>query len=259
MLVDHQDEAEVTARGFTILELLIVLGLTLAIAGALATLVQPARAAFDRVPAELDQQQRGRTAIDVLSQALRSASRNISASDPASGGNLFGSLTVAVPIAAGAQGALAVDQPGNAGAITLATTPCPNVKDVCGFVAGAVALITDAQDHHDVFTIASTLAGARSLTPNHPLSQFYPAGSRIAEVEQYTFSLALQPDGSLTLIRETAAGAIQPVIDFVSDLGFTVSGSEVGIVVRVQASTESLRRVVVDRVFRTSIRLRNAS
>jgi len=159
----------------------IVLGLTLAIAGALATIVEPARAAFDRVPAELDLQQRGRTAIEVLSQALRSAINNVTLSDPGADG-LFGTLTVTVPF----------------------STP--------------------------------------GIAP-----------------ERYIFRLAAQPDGSYSLIRETSAGAIQPVIDFVSALSFSVSGAEVNVVVRLQASTASLRRVITERVFRSSVRMRNAS
>ena len=39
------------------------------------------------------------------------------------------------------------------------------------------------------------------------------------EIDQYTFSLADQADGSRSLIRRTAAGAIQPMVDFVSVAG----------------------------------------
>src|SRR5262245_38598259 len=67
--------------GFTLLELLIALGLTLVVAGVVANAVPPARAAFDRVPADIDTQQRGRMAIDVLSQALRSAGRDVAATN----------------------------------------------------------------------------------------------------------------------------------------------------------------------------------
>lgn len=169
------------SRGFTVIELLISLAIVMMLAGALASIAEPARAAFDRVPAELDLQQRGRTATDVLSQALRSTIDGVTVGDPNADGE-FGSLKVTVPIAGQAVG-----------------------------------------------------------------------------VEQYTFRLAAQPDGSFSLIRETSAGAIQPVIDFVSSLGFTVSGSEVDIVVRLQAETAAMRRSIPERVFRSSIRLRNAS
>ena len=56
--------------GFTVIELLIALAIVTLLAGALAGVAQPAREVFDRVPAELDLQQRGRTAIDVMSNAV---------------------------------------------------------------------------------------------------------------------------------------------------------------------------------------------
>lgn len=242
-------------RGFTVIELLIAMVITLLIAGALAQSVPPARAAFDRVPAELDLQQRGRTAINLLAQTLRSAI----AIDADSSSGTVATLTVIAPTVAGAQGVLDVDQPGGGGAITLATSPCPNVKDVCGFTPGMFVAFTDATGASEVFAVASTNVGARKLVPDRMLPQAYPAGSAIAEIEQYTFSLAGQADGSFSLMRETAAGAVQPIVDSVSALSFTVSGRQIEIAVSVQAATESLRRVLAQRVFRTSIALRNVS
>ncbi len=262
-------------RGFTVTELLIALAIVLLIAGALAQAVEPARAVFERVPAELDLQQRGRSAIDVIAQAVRSAGKNVAATnalgafsdivpavsvtDPEESGDAFATLTVIVPAANGAQGVLAADQSTDAAPLTLATTPCPNVKDVCGFNPGMTAVITDGTGHHDVFIVASTVVGSRRLTADRVLSQPYPIGSAVVEIDQHTFSLAGQTDGSFSLIRETAAGAIQPVVDFVTALSFTISGDQVDVALSVQAATESLRRVLADRVFRMSIRLRNAS
>jgi Tfp pilus assembly protein PilW len=235
-----------------VIEMLIALTIVLLISGALANVAQPARAAFDRVPAELDVEQRGRTAIWVLSQAIRSA---ISISDVSHAGDAVATLTVRVPVEAGAQGVLAANQSGTA--MILATTPCPNLKDVCGFTPGSAALVTDDQHRDDVFIVASTAPGARQLAADRSLSHAYPAGSTVVEIEQSTFSLASQADGSFSLIRETAAGAVQPVVDFVSNLSFVVSGAQVNIALSVQAPTESLRRVLASRVFRTSITLRN--
>src|ERR1051325_3455490 len=88
--VDGANEAAVThlratryggQGGFTLIELLIAVAITLLIAGAWAGVRPAARAAFDRLPAELEMQQRGRTAIDTLSQALRAANR-ISVANP---------------------------------------------------------------------------------------------------------------------------------------------------------------------------------
>jgi type II secretory pathway pseudopilin PulG len=260
-------------RGFTVIELLIALAIVMLLAGALAGVVAPARAVFDRVPAELDLQQRGRTAIDVISTALRSAGKTGTAtneagalaiilpafalSDPDESGDAFSTLTVTTPAVNGAEGILAADQAGAFAALTLGITLCPNVREVCGFNPGTTAIITDGAGHHDLFEVASTEVGARMLTADRGFSQAYPAGSAVIEIDQHTFSLSAQPDGSLSLIRETAAGAIQPVVDGVASLVFHASGHQVDIAVTVQAATESLRRVLEDRVFRTSVHLRN--
>lgn len=261
--------------GFTIIELLIAMTITLLVAGALAGVAPSARAAFDRVPAELDLQQRGRTAIDVLSQAIRSAGKNVgellptvSGSEPDASG-AFTELTVIVPIADAAQGVLSDDQSGPGAAMTLATGHCPNVKDVCGFTSGTTAVIADGTGNYDVFSIAATNAGARRVTPASALSRSYPAGAVVVEVDRFTFSLALQPDGSQSLVRRTAAGAVQPIVDFVSALSFDVTGRDapagffrlehVAVSIRIEPPTDVLRRLITDRVFRTSIRLRNAS
>lgn len=278
------DRFAASTRGFTVIELLVVLGIVMSIAGVVARMVPPARVAFDRVPAELELQQRGRTAIDVLSEAMRSSGRDVvanaglgqlsallpavSVTNPTSE-NVFGSMTVIAPAVDGAQGIVAVDQASPGAPIVLSSGPCPNVSDVCGFVPGATVVIVGEDGIHDWFTVAATLAGARSLTPDRPLSRAYPAASVIVEVDSSTFRLAPQANGSTSLIRETAAGAIQPVVDFIADLAFEVQGEEVpagffrpslvDVTVRVQAQTESTRRLVSDRVFKTSVRLRNAS
>jgi prepilin-type N-terminal cleavage/methylation domain-containing protein len=157
--------------GFTVLELLIAMTVVLLLAGALASAAPSARQVFDRVPAELDQQQRGRTAIDSISQMVRSATSVGDAGDLAT-------LTVVTPVVNGG-------------------------------------------------------------------------------IEQYTYRLASQADGSHSLIRETAAGAVQPMVDFVTDLSFTIAGNRVDVSLTVEAATTSLRKVLSNRVFKTSVRIRN--
>jgi prepilin-type N-terminal cleavage/methylation domain-containing protein len=253
----------VGSGGFSIIELLIAMTIMLLLSGAIAGLAQPARAAFDRVPAELELHQRGRTAIDALSQALRAASPM-----PGEPGS-FSELTILVPVPDAAQGVLSSNQAGPGAALTLGMEQCPNVKDVCGFIAGITTLITHPDGYYDVFSIASVSAGARSITPAGALSQSYPSGAAVSEIDHLTFRLAEQPDGSYSLIRETAAGAIQPIVDFVSELSFDVTGrvvdevffqsEQINVRMIVEPHSEALRSVIGARVFRTSIRLRNAS
>jgi hypothetical protein len=213
-------------------------------------------------------------AIEVLAQAVRAAGRTVASTsvlgplselipvvsvDLPDESGAFTSMTVIAPVANAAEGVLASDQLSPGGSITLAVAPCPNVKDVCGFTAGAAAVIADADGHYDVFIVSSTSPGLRRLTPNHALSHAYGAGAMVAEVEQSTFSLVPQPDGSSSLTRVTAAGASQPIADFFSALTFALGSRQVDITLSAEAPTEVLRRAIGSRVFRTSIRLRNVS
>ena len=271
-----------TSTGFSIIELLVAMTITMLIAGAIAGVAPQARAAFDRAPADLDLQQRGRTAIDVLSQALRSAGTNVA--DTESLGVLrdllptvsvsgevepgvFTELTVILPVRDAAQATLDADQAAAGGAMTLSTAHCPNIKDVCGFTSGSTTVVADGGGHFDVFSIAATNVAARQLIPAQMLSRAYPEGAVLVEVDRFVFSVKEQPDGSYSLIRKTAAGAVQPLVDFVSGLAFDVTGrtaaagffqiEQVGVWLSVEAPSDLLRRVVPDRVFRTSVRLRN--
>ena len=271
-------------KGFTLVELLIAMTITLLIAGAIAGVTPAARAAFERVPAELDSQQRGRMAIGALSQAIRSAGQDVAATSslgrlsdllPAVSvseedeSGAFGQLTAIVPVAGAAQGVLSEDQSAPAAAIALRIDRCPNVGDLCGFSPGSTAVIADGAGNFDVFTIAAVNAAARLVTPESALSGSYPAGAVMVEVDQFTFGLAEQPDGSYSLVRTTAAGAVQPVVDFVNGLSFEVIGQDVtagffqiqqvNVWLSVEPSTDALRGAMPDRVFRSSIRLRNVS
>lgn len=262
------------SQGFTVVELLVALAIVMSIGGLLSQVVEPGRAAFDRVPAELDLHQRGRTAIDVITRAVRSAGADVvvtsalgsfaeilpsvALSDPDASGERFATLTVMAPVVNGAQGTLETDQAGASASLTLATTTCPNVKQVCGFNPGMTAVITDGGAHHDVFIVESTVIGSRTLTADRSFTHAYPVGAAVIEIDQHKYGLAAQADGSTSLLRETAAGAGQPVVDYVTALSFHAAGQSVDVAVTVQAATVPLRRVVADRVFRTSIRWRNA-
>ncbi|MFM8533433.1 MAG: PilW family protein [Acidimicrobiia bacterium] len=269
-----RDHATADAHGFTLLELLIAVGISLSIGGAIAVLTPRARAAFERVPAEMEIQQRGLMALDSIAATVRAAGKNVVAAqglgvladlfpalvlaDADESGTVHHSLTAIVPIADPAQGVLASNQVSAASPMALATTGCPNVREVCGFTNGAAALIVDAGGHVEVFLVASANAAARQLTPNRPLSRAYPAGSVVVEVDQHTFRLDAQADGSYSLIRVTAAGAVQPIVDFLSSLSFSLSHGQLEVSLSVQSPPGILQRHVSGGLFKTSIRLRNA-
>jgi prepilin-type N-terminal cleavage/methylation domain-containing protein len=223
-------------KGFSLVELLIALTICAVISASMAAVVPPARAAFERTPAELDLQQRGRTAIDVIVQAIRAAGSDMIVSEevgplagvvpavipfgPDSSGMYFLRLKVIAPRPNGAQGILVEHQASSTGDLVLSQARCPDVQVVCGFVKDATALITDGSGRFDVFTIASAQALTARLTPARPLKPPYVAGSVVVGVDVHLFRLDLQADGSRTLVRVTAEGAVQPIVDRVNSLHF---------------------------------------
>ena len=229
-------------RGFSLVELLIALTVSALVCAAVAGVLPAARAAFDATPGAIDLQQRSRLSIDVLLAGLRAAGGLGSAlpgglslstaapvilplppaaGSPAAGG--FPEVQLLSPVPGGGRGVLDRDQAGSTGALTLsAATSCPQADDVCGFRAGAVAVIVDGYGRYDVFVVAVTSALGSSLVPQSALSAAYKAGSALVEVESSRFGLAAQPDGSSALVRQSSDGATQPIVDGVSRLGFDV-------------------------------------
>lgn len=213
-----------SARGFSLVELLVSLAVCAVFSAALAAVVPSARLAFNAAPAVLDLQQRGRTGVDVLAAAIRSADFGDLfppviplAPLPDGDDTEFEALYVISPVASPARGELQRDQPGPRGPLTLAAAPgCPAIRDVCGFTAGAVAAIADGSGRFDVFTVASTNAVRREIMPANAFSAAYPAGSAVFEVQTHYFRLDDQSDGTRALVRETAGGATQPIVDNVS-------------------------------------------
>lgn len=230
----HREEA---ARGHSLIELLFALTICALVSAGFAAVVPPARAAFETTPALLDLQQRGRTAADVLAQAIRGAGGEAIASNElgplgsvipsvipldASNGR-FTRLRVIAPLRDAAQGVLDRDQAGG-GVLFLNRAACPAVPAVCGFVPAAPAIVFDGSGRFDLFTVAAVDTTLGNLATDRWLASPYAAGSAVLEAEVYTLELQVQSDGSQSLVRVTAAGAVQPIVDHVGEMTFELWG-----------------------------------
>jgi len=258
-------------------ELLVALTVCALLSGAIASVAPQARAAFDAAPEALDIQQRERTVVDVLTRVVRSAAlltakrsdgtpgvvaAAVDLSEPVENGEGFHVLRVLAMVGQG-RGVL-VDQAGPSGSLRLLSTDCPSTGDVCGFSKGTIAAVVDVAGRFDVFTVASTNRAANSVSPASLLDGSFAAGSALYEVSADTYYLEEQPDGSSTLVRETAGGAVQPMVDDV--VGFSARASSVGTVItgvsviaRLTTRSTNPRRQVPDRTRHLSITLRNPS
>ena len=224
-------------RGFSLVELLVALAVCGLLSAVVAAVAPSARAAFEATPASLNRQQRSRTAIDAMAAAIRSASATVATPgldgfgsvlpaliplSPRSGSSAteFEAMYVVTSVPNASQGVLARDQPGVHGVLTLAAGPgCPAVREVCGFTPGAVAAIADGNGRFDVFTVASTNSARGEIAAAVSFSSAYPAGALVIEVDAQHFRLDDQGDGSRALVRETAGGATQPIVDHVAAMG----------------------------------------
>lgn len=226
-----------SARGFSLIELLVALTICAIVSASVAIVVPPARAVFGIVPAELELQQRARLVVDAMTQAIRAAGADVVASDQLGAfadlvpalipsdavDGRFTRLMVLGPRVNAAQGVLDRHQVG-AVVLWLSASPCPDAPGVCGFTRGTTGLITDGSGRFDVFTVSSVDATTRSLSADRAFIPPYTAGSIVVEADVDTFQLEAQPDGTRTLVRVTAAGAVQPIADRIDSLGFEVHG-----------------------------------
>lgn len=238
------------SRGFSLLELLIATAISALCAAAIAAVLPSLQAFFERAPGTIDLQQRGRTAVDAIAHAVRAAD-HVLLFDQDSSHGYFRQLRTIAPKANAAQGMLDEDQSDPGGELWLSAARCPAAPDVCGFVRGSIALISDAAGRFDIFSVGSIDVAARGIQPRLRFDQPYAAESTVVEVDAYTFRLDPQPDGSLALVRETGAGAVQPIVDRVREVRFEPSfdGRGIAVTLTVQSqgprAEESTRRMAI--------------
>ncbi|MDH4065855.1 MAG: prepilin-type N-terminal cleavage/methylation domain-containing protein [Acidobacteriota bacterium] len=231
-----------TARGFTLVELLLASVITLMLLGAGLTMAASARWSFAVEPAALDTVRRAREGVSALVDAIGGAGGGIAVGDGVwalgtsvpivrpltaldeAPGSRFTALWVlrAVP---GGVGRLAIAQTGPGGSLTLdRTAACPLTTAVCGFGVDDVAAIFDDRGHLDVFEIVSVSDGQARITPRAPLAFAYGAGAWVLGARVDRIGLVPQSDGSQTLTRITWAGAREPLIEGVVNLDIVAWG-----------------------------------
>jgi Tfp pilus assembly protein PilW len=252
-----------SARGYTVLELLIACALLLVVAGAMAAMVTPVRDAFERSIGAADLAGGSRAVIEQLSSDIREAGSGASVGAPDA--RVTDVLASIVPLAdldapgAGArnqavrltrvprfaaQGALRV--PAAAGDTVLelrSDAQCTATGVACGFAAGTVAIVYDATGVASV-TVASIAAGLVRLTAGLPLP--FGAGAAVAAVEVTSYGVRDELDGTQRLVRATRL-IEQPLLENVVGFEVTTSGPDarrverVDIALRVQSPSASLR------------------
>jgi hypothetical protein len=232
------------ARGFSLVELLLAVVVTLLVIAGALVVAGSARSSFLVEPAALDTARRLREGSDALAGALRGAGGALAAGDGVSwlGSSVpvvwpltdldqapsasFSALWILRAVGEGGGGRALLPQPGPGAALTLdrVNGACPLTAVVCGFDVGDEAIVFDERGHFDVFEVGSVSEALGQIIPSAPLSRAYAAGSWIVEARADRFGLVRQADGSYALTRVTWAGAREPIVDGVIDLDIGVWG-----------------------------------
>jgi len=229
-----------SARGFTVVELLVSAAITMVVMGVALVVVAQGRDALDSAAMGLDAAQRLRAGLDVVARDLRAAGAGpetdtgvqslphampvvelLAPAAPEAGeGDRFGSVRVTAAPMSAAHGRLAARTvPG--GPIRLRAPPgCPSLP-ACGFREGMSAVVYDGSGAFDRVVVTSVDPAIWSVVVSPALSREYAANAMMTEVVVSTFVVDADDDGAGRLMRHTAAGAVQPIVDHL--VSFTVS------------------------------------
>lgn len=230
--------------GFSLVEVLVAMLVTLIVVGAAVGLANPHTLAARVQPDSVDAQQRLRTVVEVLSHDLYDVGAGVDTGTLA--GPLGRFLPPVIPRLIGLNHA---DPPGlirqdaitllrvpEAGAQSALSTPlvmptarllalpgCPVTRPACGLAPGDGLVLFDDQGHFDMFSVISALGlnadlRHRGLQP----ASVYPAGSQAAEAELRSYYF----DAAQRQLRFSDGDATdQPVVDGLTRVTFEYFGS----------------------------------
>ncbi len=236
--------------GFSLVELLVAMGLTLLVTASVIGLTGPAQQSFPLEMERVDLQQRLRVGVDTLARDLRQAGAGAYQGDRTSVlGPLSGPIPSVLPLRRGRRrpdspdtfradtvtllrvnpGATqtTIAQPLPARGATVRVNldlGCPVGDPACGFRAGMMVLAFEEGGSNDLFTVLSVAGSDLTLQHNGPDTSFvYPAGTtRIVDATSRTYYAKAEPDTeTFQLVQyDGAGGADVPVVDHLVGLSF---------------------------------------
>jgi prepilin-type N-terminal cleavage/methylation domain-containing protein len=233
-------------RGFSLIEMLIAMAITLALMAGVFAMVHPAHGAFDPGLELADMQQRVRVATDALARELAMAGAGAYMAgrvgplirsfapvrpfregvDPAGSFRTDAITIIFVPSTA-AQTTLAADLgPSETTLQALAQPGCPAGINLCGFAPGMTVVVYDDTGSVDAYTLVAVADAAAQLTLSAPHDSGHPIyrrGSNIVEARVHSYYLKADAASQTFQLRrgDSATNADVPVVDHVVGLTFT--------------------------------------
>lgn len=241
------------AAGFSLVETLIALVLTLMVTGTALALVMPASRVSQTQPEVMDVQQRARVAVESIARDLASAGAGMYAgplrgvltgATPAvlprrlgaqngDGSNVARSTAITILFVPATASQTTTAAPISSGALALSVTAAPicGTAALCGLLVGQDVIVKDASGHFDIFRITK-IAGAVATLRHHgqDLAWTYPVGSSVSQVVSRTYDF----DTATRQLRlYDGDRSDQPAVDHLAALSFSywaTSGNASGLI-----------------------------
>jgi hypothetical protein len=237
-------------KGFSLVELLVAMGVALALVASAVTVVNRMQLGFETEGERLDMQQRLRVTTDTLIRDLVMAGAGayqgahlgplnsyfasvlpfrtgaINADPPGA----FSANTISVlfvPPTTAAQSTIHQTFPAQSGSVSINLDPgCSPIDPVCGFSVGMDVIIYDETGSYDTFRILSVQPG--SVQMQHTMTDgphLYAAGSKIVEVVSHTYYLrADAASDTYQLMHYDGVNSEAAVVDHVIAMAFEYYG-----------------------------------
>jgi prepilin-type N-terminal cleavage/methylation domain-containing protein len=239
-------------KGFTLVELLIAMAITLIVTAATLSFVRPAHDAFQVQPETADLHQRARVGIDALQRDLSMAGagmyaagavgplhqalapvmpyRAFGAGSDAARGTYFRADAISLLFVPSTASQTTLSLPMRAGALEIsmsnsATCPAATATQVCGFATGDHVLVFDGAGEWDVFRVDRAGVDAAMTLRGQPATRELAPGSNVTEARAITYALKADPTtGAFQLVRADGFDPAQPLLDHVVKLEFQYFG-----------------------------------
>jgi hypothetical protein len=253
-----------STRGISLIEVLLACALVALIAGAIAALAGPLRRAQARSDAGTQLEPSGRAALETIVSDLREGGadpevaerpwrlsplvlsatplENLDTTDPVNRG---GAVRIRRTLSGRAQGVLSANAAAGTTIVLLDTsTRCAGGPPACSFVRGDVCVLYDgaAAESVSVFGV-----GAGTVFLARPLINTFTVGAVLATVDTTRYGTRPAAGGSRQLVRISAGGAEQPMLDNVVDFEVTSNtldpsqATQLSVRLRLEAPLAALR------------------
>lgn len=239
-------------RGFTLVELLVAMAITLIVTAATLSFVRPAHDAFQVQPETADLHQRARVGLDALHRDLVMAGAGMYAAgatgplhralaavmpyrafgpdaDPVRG-SYFTASAISLLFVPSTASQTTLSAPMPAGVLDInvqnpATCPAATATQVCGFAAGDQVFVFDRTGEWNVFTVDRIGAGTAVTLKGAPPAREFAIGSNVTEARAVMYALKVDAvSGAFQLVRADGLDPAQPILDHVVKLAFQYFG-----------------------------------